>query len=214
VGGENPVTTADPDAPRRTGRRRRGGFGVAAAVAGTVGVLGTSAGCGIQSTGLKVVGSAPTVQEANVTGSDSAENNGQYPYEIYFFRNGKLTPVLRSTDQNVTPEFVLTEVIKGPNATDQSDGFTSDIPSSLTIVSLTAGNQQWNYRYSQPLDDTQRAEIVCSMQADADAPNVGTLNGPDNEIWNSCTDFEYLGAPAYLPNLGASAATSPGLAGN
>jgi len=201
------VTTAEPYAPLRAGRRRRGGLGVAAAVAGAVGVLGTSAGCGIQSTGLKVVGSAPTVQAANVTGSDAAGSSGQYQYWLYFYRNGKLTPVLRSTDQTVNQEFVLTEVIKGPSSPDQNAGFSSEIPTSLQIVSLTAGTQQWNYRYSQPLNDTQRAEIVCSIQADLDAPDVGTFNGPDNAIWNSCTDFEYLGAPAYLPNLGPSAST-------
>lgn len=201
------MTTADPDAPPRAGRRRRGGLGVAAAVAGAVGVLGTSAGCGIQSTGLKVVGSAPTVQAANVTGSGAAGSGGQYRYWLYFYRDGKLTPVLRSTDQTVNQEFVLTEVIKGPSPNDQIAGFSSEIPTSLTIVSLTAGNQQWFYRYSQPLNDTQRAEIVCSIQADQDAPDVGTWNGPDNQIWNSCTDFEYLGAPAYLPNIGASASS-------
>jgi hypothetical protein len=193
------------------GPRRRRALGAAAAVAGTVGLMGAG-GCGIQSSGMRVVGSAPTLQAANdVSGSGSAGGGNQY--ELYFFRNGRLTPVVRYTDQTVTEDVVLAALIKGPNSTDQSDGYDSVVPTSLSVVSTTADNQQWNYQYSLPLSIAEKAEIVCTVQADLGAPSVGTWT-KGGQIWNNCYDFsEDYGAPAIVPSADSDT-TSTGIDGN
>ena len=186
---------------------RRRGMGVAAAVAGTVGALGL-AGCGIQSTSMTVVGAAPSLQATNdVTGTGNP--SGQNQYALYFFRDHKLTTVFRYTNNTVTQELVMAALIKGPDTTDTADGYTSAIPAGLSVVSFTAHDQQWNYQYSLPLSQAAKAEIVCSIQADLGAGEVGTATADGNQSWNSNTDFiEGFGAPAYLPNLGTASATA------
>ncbi|HEX4787093.1 MAG TPA: hypothetical protein VH372_01425 [Actinospica sp.] len=184
-------------------RHRRRALGVAAAVAGAVGLMGAG-GCGIQSSGLRVVGSAPSLQAANdVTGEQSA---GGDQYQLYFFRDGKLTPVQRYSSQTLTQDLLLAALIKGPTAADQSQGFTSLLPASLSVISTTARDQQWDYEYSQPLTFAQKAEIVCSLQVDLSAPSVGTYFKGD-QIWNNCSDFtEDYGAPAILPSVDSDSA--------
>lgn len=181
--------------PRPRSRRR----GLAAlAAAGTAGLVGV-AGCGIQSTDLKVVGSAPTLQAANDIGSTSG-GSGSNQYELYFFRDGRLTPVLRYTDETVDRDLVLEALIKGPDSTDQSEGFTSEIPAGLQIATYTADDQEWNYQYTQPLTTPEKAEIVCTVQVDLGAPSVGTISPGGDPVWNNCSDFtEDYGAPAALP---------------
>ena len=186
------------------GRRRRA-VRLAAAAAGLLGAMGV-AGCGIQPTGVKVVGAAPTLQAANdVTGTGGA--GGGNEYELYFLRDGKLTPVVRYTDDSVTQELVLQALISGPSSTESAGGYTSAIPSSLSIVSYTAADQQWNYQYGQPLNSAEKAEIVCTLQQDLDAPSVGTYT-PTNQLWNDCFDFsEDYGAPEIAGGLASTSAT-------
>lgn len=191
------------------GRRSRRALG--AAVAGTVvGLLGTG-GCGIQSSGMRVVGAAPSLQAANsVTGSGGSGGN---QYSLYFFRNGKLTPALRYTDQPITADLVLDALIKGPNSSDQAQGFSSVIPASLRVIDTTARDQQWNYAYSQPLSIAEKAEIVCTVQADLSAQSVGTATS-ESQNWNNCYDFtEDYGAPAVLPSVDSDY-SSPAVDGN
>ena len=202
------VTDASPStsSPSPQHGLRRRGVRVTAALAGVLGAMGV-AGCGIQPSAMKVVGAAPTLQAANdVTGTEGAGSGGNQ-YALYFFRDGRLTPVMRYTDDTVTEELVLEALIKGPNPTDSSDGYTSYIPNSLEVVSYTAVDQQWNYAYSQPLSTAEKAEIVCTVQADLNASSVGTFAKPD-ENWNNCSDFtEDYGAPAVLGSLGSASAT-------
>ena len=190
------------------GPRRRRALGAVAAVAGTFGLMGAG-GCGIQSSGMRVVGSAPSLQAANaVTGSG---NSGGNQYQLYFFRNGRLTPVLRYTDQTITQDLVLAALIKGPDSTDQAQGFSSVIPTTLQVTSTTARNQQWNYEYSLPLSIAEKAELVCTVQADLSAPSVGTATPV--QVWNNCYDFsEDYGAPAILPSVDSDS-SSPSVDG-
>jgi hypothetical protein len=187
-------------------------MGVAAAVAGMVGALGL-AGCGIQSSSMRVVGAAPSLQAANdVTGTGNP--SGQNQYELFFFRDHKLTPVVRYTNGTVTQELIMAELIKGPQSTDTAGGFTSAIPGNLSVVSYTARDQEWNYQYSLPVSLAAKAEIVCSIQADRDAQAVGTVTADGSQSWNICSDFtDDFGAPAYLPNLDTASATPTGSAG-
>jgi hypothetical protein len=206
VGGEIPVTTS----ASLHGPRRRRAFGAVAAVAGTVGLMGVG-GCGIQSSALRVVGSAPTLQAANdVTGSGGSGSN---QYELYFFRNGKLTPLVQYTDQSLSQDYVLQMLIKGPSQTDQQAGYNSVIPSSLSVVTTTADGWEWDYEYSELLTTPEKAEIVCTIQADLGALSVGTyMKG--YQVWNGCSDFtDAYGAPAILPSVDSDSA-SPSVDGD
>jgi hypothetical protein len=200
VGGEKPVTPSSHGLPGRRGPR------VAVAVTGALVLLGT-AGCGIQSTGLKVVGAAPKLQAANdVTGTESPGGGGN-KFELYFFRDDTLVPVLRTTDQQVSQKLVISELIKGPSGGDQANGFTTEIPASLTLLTTTAKNQAWYYAFTEPLTMAEKAQIVCTVQEDLNAPSVGVLT-PVDAHWYNCSDFtEDYGAPAYLPNPGLAAAS-------
>jgi hypothetical protein len=158
---------------------------------------------------MKVVGAAPTLQAANdVTGTGNP--NGETQYQLYFFRDHKLSPVVRYTSEPITQEFIMAALIKGPDTTDTADGYTSAIPGNLSIVSYTARDQQWNYQYSMPVALAGKAEIICSIQADLNAISVGTWNAATGEqFWNNCFDFsDNFGAPAYLPNLGTASASA------
>ena len=200
----SPVSS-QPHGPRRRSRAVR----ITVAVAGVLGTLGV-AGCGIQSSEVKVVGAAPKLQAANdVTGAGSG--SGENQYELYFFRDGDVTPVMRYTNDTVTQELILQALISGPSSTESSDGYSSAIPDDLSVVSYTAVNQQWNYQYSDSLSMAEKAEIVCTLQADLNAPSVGTY-APGDQRWNDCFDFtEDYGAPAASAYLGnpASASATP-----
>ena len=187
-------------------RARRRGL-AALAAAGTAGLV-TIAGCGVQATGLKVVGSAPSLQAQDAIGSASG-GAGANGYSLYFFRDGRLNSVQRHSDTAVTQELVLQELIKGPDPTEQSEGFSSEIPSGLSVDSYTARQQLWAYQYSQALSIPEKAEVVCSMQVDLGAPSVGTVNPGEGTVWNNCSDFiEQYGAPAALPTTGNQPATA------
>jgi hypothetical protein len=210
VGGENPVTEVSSQVSHSPhGPRRRRAVRLTAAVAGVVSAMGV-AGCGIQPSEVKVVGAAPSLQAANdVTGTEDAGSGDGNQYELYFIRDGKLTPVLRYTDDTVTQELVLQALIAGPSSTDSAQGYTSAIPDDLSVVSYTAADQQWNYQYSESLTTPEKAEIVCTIQADLNAPAVGTYSA-QNQLWNNCFDFSEYGAPAYLDNPASATPTDSG----
>lgn len=187
-------------APLAQARSRRRGL-AAFAAAGTAGLM-SLVGCGIQSTGVKVVGAAPTLQAADGLVGSSA-GSGTNGYALYFFRDGRLTPVERYTDETVTDDLVLQQLIKGPDTTDVSEGFTSNITPGLSVVSNQALQQKWAYEYSLPLAQSELAEIVCTVQANVQAPSVGTLTKGYGLVWHQCSDFtEEYGAPAVLPSTG------------
>jgi hypothetical protein len=188
------------------GRRRRRAVRLTAAAAGLIGAMGV-AGCGIQPSAVKVVGAAPTLQAANDENGTESSGGGANQYELYFFRDGDVTSVMRYTNDTVTQELVLQQLIGGPSSTESSEGYTSAIPDNLSVVSYTANNQQWNYQYSDSLSMAEKAEIVCTLQADLNAPSVGTYE-PGDQHWNDCFDFtEDYGAPAYPGDLASASAT-------
>ena len=196
---------SSPPAPHGTRPRRTLRL---AAAAGVFGVLGT-AGCGIQSSSMKVVGAAPTLQAANdVTSAGTGAGGNQFT--LYFFHGDKLTSVTRNTAGTVTQEVLLAALIKGPTSAETAAGFSTDIPGDLNVLSFTARDQQWNYSYSEPIGMAERAEIICTIETNLpNVPAVGTdIDGEDT--WNSCNDFaDDYGAPAaYLPNLSSSSATA------
>ena len=184
-------------------RSRRRGF---ASAAGAVALLAT-AGCGIESTGVQVVGAQPAAQPAGDLPGDGP-SSGAHNYYLYFFRDGQLTLTKRSADAPVDQQTILQQVIEGPTKAELAQGYTSEIPTGLQIVDLTAQGEAWAYQFSDELGREERAQIVCSIQANLDAPSVATVYGSAKLTWNICwEDFPDLGAPPYPPNSSVQSAT-------
>ena len=100
-------------------------------------------------------------------------------------------------------KLVLQALIQGPNSADESEGFSTEIPQDLSVISNQALEQKWAYQYSQPLTNGELAEIVCTVEADLPAPSVGTLLKGNGLLWHDCSDFiEEYGAPAALSTRG------------
>jgi hypothetical protein len=175
------------------GAQRRRALRPAAFAAAALGVLGAGgiAGCGIQSSGLKVVGAAPTVQAANdVTGDGQSDDTGPIEYYLFFYKDGQLVPVKRHTSDQPTEQSVMQALIKGPDTGEQAEGYTTSIPASLVTTSYTANQQQWDYQYSQGLNFQERGQIVCTIVNDLGAPTVGYyVEGKGQLAWNACNDF-------------------------
>lgn len=183
------------------GRRR-----VLASGAGAAALLAV-AGCGIQPTGVQVVGAPPAAQVAgNLPGG--GPSGGEYAYYLYFYREGRLASITRFTSSPVDQQTVVDAVIGGPTKEELAKGYTSAIPSSLKIVDLTAQGEAWAYQFSDQLGRQERAQIVCSIQANLPAPSVATVYGDAKLTWNICwEDFLDLGAPPYLPNAADESAS-------
>lgn len=208
MGGEEPVR-----ATLHASRTRRRGL---ASAAGAAALLAT-AGCGIEPTGVQVVGAPPAAQAAgNLPGGGPSA--GQYAYYLYFYREGQLASVTRLTATPVDQQTVVDAVIGGPTKEELAKGYSSAIPGTLKIVDLTAQGEAWAYQFSDQLGRAERAQIVCSIQANLPAPSVATVYGDAKLTWNICwEDFLDLGAPPYLPNAAdesasptTSAESSPG----
>jgi hypothetical protein len=186
------------------GRARRRGL---ASAAGAAALLAT-AGCGIEPTGVQVVGAPPAAQAAGAL-PGGGPSSGQYPYYLYFFRAGHLSSTTRFAAAPVDQRTVIEALINGPRPDEAKQGFVSEIPSSLKILDLTAQGEAWAYQFSDELGRDERAQIVCSIQANLPAPSVATVYGGARLTWNICwEDFPDLGAPAYLPNA-ADVSASP-----
>lgn len=200
MGGEEPVR-----ATLHGGRARRLGL---ASAAGAAALLTTVAGCGIEPTGVQVVGEPPAARAAG-TLPNGGSSGGQYAYYLFFYRDGHLASMTRFATSPVDQQTVLDAVISGPTKAELAKGYSSAIPSSLQIVDLTAQGEAWAYQFSSQLDRDEQAQIVCSIQANLPASSVGTVYGDAKLTWNICwDDFPDLGAPAYLPNA-ADMSASP-----
>jgi len=198
MGSEEPVR-ATPPAVRT---RRRG----LASAAGAAALLAT-AGCGIEPTGVQVVGPPPAAQVAgNLPGS--GPSGGQYSYSLYFYRDGRLASITRFAGAPVDQQTIVDAVIGGPSRDEAAQGYKTAIPDSLKVVDLTAQGEAWAYQFSDQLSREERAQIVCSIQANLPAPSVATVYGDAKLTWNICwEDFLDLGAPPYLPNTADESAS-------
>ena len=121
AGGENPVTATSHGPPHRRGdgrggRRRRNGR--------RAGPRGLRDPVHLDEGGRR--GALAAGRERRDRHRESGRPRTQY--ELYFFRDHKLTPVVRYTNQPVTQELIIAELIKGPDSTDTADGYTSAIP--------------------------------------------------------------------------------------
>ncbi len=92
-----------------------------------------AAGCGIRPTGGPVAaGPAPRAavgQSPDPTGASVPSD-----HVIYFMLQGRLAPVARTTFARLDTQSLVRELIAGPNQTEELAGYTSAVPSYLTVL--------------------------------------------------------------------------------
>ena len=202
-----------------TAGRRRQWF-----AAGSATVLATAlTGCGIQPTGISVVGAPPSANMASADASPSPQAlaaSGQV--YIYLLQNQDgtdlLVPVIRTiVGQKITDDSVAQVLIKGPTPLEQKEGFTSEIPSSLTATSNAYGYSD-AYVLSNLLAPLAKAQFICTMQEYDQSVSIGYFY-PDSQMtqlnWVACKDTttQYIilpgfpGAPVGKPVGPATAAS-------
>ena len=149
-------------------------------------LLPAAAACGIQPTGITVLGQAPAAAEASPAQSlDTSPGSTQYL--VYFYQGSRLTPAYRSIKGEVTETTVLDALIGGPTPTEQAQGFSSAIPTGLA-VKPRADNELGAYNLSQPLGQRGKSQFICTMQYFDQIDSIGIQLGDTRPIWNQCSD--------------------------
>jgi hypothetical protein len=185
-------------------RRRAGILGLAA----TLGlVLPAATACGIQPSGIVALGPAPAAAVASPIGSlDTSAGSTQYL--LFFYLDGQLSPVYRPTKNPVTESTVLQALVQGPNAAEQSKGYSTMLPAKLAATPRASGLLD-AYSLSQPLALHAKAQFICTMQYYDQTISVGIqILGSITVNWNACSDT----TTEYIPMQGdttVATATAP-----
>jgi hypothetical protein len=193
-------------------------------------VLATAlAGCGIQPTGISVVGAPPSANMASADASPSPQvlaASGQVYIYLLQSQGGTdlLVPVIRTiVGQKITDDSVAQMLIKGPTQLEVKEGFTSEIPSSLTATSNAYGYSD-AYVLSDLLQPLAKAQFICTMQEYDQSVSIGYFY-PDSQMtqlnWVACKDTttQYIilpgfpGAPS-AKSLGQATAAPSEVGGN
>ncbi|WP_328611341.1 hypothetical protein OG943_20175 [Amycolatopsis sp. NBC_00345] len=148
------------------------------ALAAAVALL--AAGCGIQSTGAITAGSAPLMP-----GSGS----GIRRLTLYYLLDGRLTPVQRTWNGELSASVAVQQLFQGPTASEQEKGFFSLLPTgAIPPVKVDFTGDSPTVTVTYPLAKLQPGgmnQIACTtvaaMTAAGDFVRTGriTLVGPD-----------------------------------
>lgn len=187
------------------GRRR-----LTAAAALIAALAVTLAGCGIQSTGISIVGAAPTglIASANPLATPQADaQDGQISILLLQSGTNQLVWVPRTIDGAVNEASVAAALIKGPTETELKLGYYTDIPPEL-VVTPDALGQRAAYTLSPYVEwsPLARAQFICTMQEYDQSDSVG-YTWSNSLAWVACKDTTQQ--PIYLPGISATAAASP-----
>lgn len=165
-------------------RRRR-----AAAAVGGAALACALAGCGIQSTGIAVVGAAPTP----LTGSAAPTalgDGGDNEVTVYFLTgdDGTLVPVQRTVSGPVDESKVISLLIGGPTKAEGESGLYTDFPPGFTATP-NAESLQYAYGLNEVLDQFARSQFICTMQAYDLVIAIGYISPNMKEMeWLGCSD--------------------------
>ncbi|HEV2343521.1 MAG TPA: hypothetical protein VGS97_05455 [Actinocrinis sp.] len=173
-------------------------------------LLPTGAACGIQPTGIIVLGAAPAAQLASPAAPFDT-SPGSTQYLVFFYQNDRLAPAYRSTKGGVgvSERIVLEALVMGPTQAEQAAGYSSAVPSGL-VAKPRANGLLGAYNLSQPLGQRAKSQFICTMQYYDQIESIGIQVQDSNVIWNACSDT----TNQYIPMRGeASAAPSPGTGG-
>lgn len=146
-------------------------------VAGSAALMATGlAGCGIQPTGISVVGAAPSALSPSATPSaQEIASSGQVYIYLLQDQDGtnEIVPVLRTiVGQKIDDATVAQLLVKGPTDDEAKQGYTSEVPDSLVVAPNALGFGD-AYTLSTYLDSWGRAQFVCTMQEYDKSSSVG-----------------------------------------
>lgn len=178
IGGQDVRPSTKREANRSKSLRR------GALLAGLL--LPTAAACGIEPTGIVVLGTAPAAVQASPAQSFDG-SPGETQYLVYFYQDERLTPAYRFTRGEVTEMTVVESLISGPTKMELSEGYTSAVPSGLA-AKPRANGLLGAYNLSQPLGQRAKSQFICTMQYYDQIGSVGIQVQDSNVIWNACSD--------------------------
>jgi hypothetical protein len=168
------------------GRRRRGAATMAVALTGAL-ATALVAGCGVQSSGIVVVGAAPS--PVSSSGATAARDGlGETQVTLYFLSgpDGTLVPTVRTVTGPVNESAVITQLVNGPDQVERDDGLYSNLPPGLVA---TPNAQQLSYAFSlsEQLGQLARAQFICTMQAFDQTIAIGYIYPTMKDMaWVSC----------------------------
>jgi hypothetical protein len=96
-----------------------------------------TAGCGVRPSGVITGGPAPTGPALGPPDGPPAPGRDQSAV-LYFLADSALTPVLRPTRQHLSPTQTLALLQDGPNGDERAANLTSEVPTGLDPVTVTA----------------------------------------------------------------------------
>jgi hypothetical protein len=170
-------------------------------------LLPIAAACGIQASGITTLGAAPAAAHASsaVGGTEIGSNQ----YQLFFYQNDRLTPVLRPAPGTLTETFVLKELLGGPTAEEKEQGFTSALPEKL-VATPNAEQERFAFALSGVLGPRGRSEFICTMQNfdGTDSIGIESAGSPQSMIWTGCSDTTNQYVPMQGPTV-AAATTAP-----
>jgi hypothetical protein len=139
--------------------------------AGVLAALGALVltGCGIRPTpGPVAAGPAPH----GAAGQSPSQTGATVPSDhiIYFILQGRLAPVARTTFVNLDTQSLIRELVAGPNQTEELAGYTSSVPSYLTVLAPQPDDAADVVRLgdagttARTLSSTAYQQIACTLR--------------------------------------------------
>jgi hypothetical protein len=85
---------------------------------------------------LALVCASCGVRPSGAIPGDPAPSGPVYGVTLYFARHNELIPTLRATTNQFTPIETITALASGPDAREQTDGMTTQVPPGIAPVNL------------------------------------------------------------------------------
>ncbi|MEV0176967.1 hypothetical protein AB0I00_38375 [Streptomyces sp. NPDC050803] len=170
-------------------------------------LAGLLAGCGIRSTEVPTdFGPAPSRVQCSLAGPEvSTQASRGLPAQVFLLCRSSLVAVDRtvrvpdgaadSQRRMLVAQGLLDELAETPSATEAEAGYTTDVPTGLSVKGPRPGDPDDALRLSTPPDalaPAALAQIVCTFSDSAAAEGDGSviLGGPDHDPLHryECTD--------------------------
>jgi hypothetical protein len=128
-------------------------------------LLGGLTGCGVQTTGVHISSPGPVTLDGAVPSSPAADaGSGQYSYYLFLWHGksvGSVTPVLRTTDHDLSPAELVDE-LGSINEDESADGYTTQVPYRLG-QQLLQTKEKHSYQSMEPLTTAALTQVVCTL---------------------------------------------------
>jgi hypothetical protein len=169
------------------------------------------AGCGIQPSGITVLGAAPQEPSA-VAATIPTTVAGETTFALLFYQDGELEPVYRTVPTSTLNDMlVITQLRAGPTRTELAAGYSSAMPDGLVVTPKT-DDQAWAYGFSETVNQAALAQFVCTVQIYSQK-QVGwkdlTKNGYNPLSWLTCSDI----TRQFIPLLSTGGTDTPDVVG-